>query len=229
MRYPLLVTLLVLHIGCATSAQGGRYRGEYTFGHEVNVFCPEINSQCYWLGPNSSQDAREQLKKIYRDKKPGLYKPVCVVVEGVIDRDSPRDGFAADYDGLIDMKSVDGACDDSATTIVPGDLNHRRWVLVEHNDIAIDSKLEPLALDFGERLFVEIADGCRRFRGFARLNTDGIVFDRLERDFSACAGSEPPGRVFPGETSWQVVLEGRDRLELSTVDTRLVFRRDDWR
>ena len=45
-------------------------RGAYTFGHEVNSFCPEKNSQCYWLGPNSSPDARAQLRQIYEDKKP---------------------------------------------------------------------------------------------------------------------------------------------------------------
>jgi hypothetical protein len=217
-----------LHIGCATSAQSERLRGEYTFGHEVNVFCPEINSQCYWLGPNSSQAARQQLKQIYRDKKPGLYKPVCVVVEGVIDRDSPRDGFAADYDGLIDIKSVDGACDDS-TTIVPGDLNHRRWVLAEHNDIAIDAKADPVILDFGERLFVSVIDGCRSFSGFSRLDANRIVFDRLESNPSACANNLPTERVFPARTSWQILREGRDRIELNSAGTRLVFRRDDWR
>jgi heat shock protein HslJ len=202
MRYPLLVTLLVLHIGCATSAQSERLRGEYTFGHEVNVFCPEINSQCYWLGPNSSQAARQQLKQIYRDKKPGLYKPVCVVVEG--------------------------ACDDS-TTIVPGDLNHRRWVLAEHNDIAIDAKADPVILDFGERLFVSVIDGCRSFSGFARLDANRIVFDRLESNPSACANNLPTERVFPARTSWQILREGRDRIELNSAGTRLVFRRDDWR
>ena len=112
MKQVVTAAILGLLAGCVTSAQGERLRGEYTFGHEVNVFCPEIDAQCYWLGPNSSQSARDQLKKIYRDKKPGLYKPVCVVVDGVIDRDSPRDGFAADYDGLIDVTSVYGACDD---------------------------------------------------------------------------------------------------------------------
>ena len=225
-----LVTLvfLLLLAACATSAQGERYRGEYTYGHEVNVFCPEINSRCYWLGPNSSQAARERLKQIYSDKKPGLYKPVCVVIEGVIDRDSPRDGFAADYDGLVDITSVHGACDDGAV-ITPGDLNHRRWVLAEHNGVAIDAKMHPVVLDFGERLFVEITDGCRRYSGFARLDASRIVFDRLERDLSACTGNESPESLFSGELSWQVVVKSPDGLELSTAGTRLAFRRDDWR
>lgn len=224
-----LVTLAsTLLVGCATSVQGERLRGDYTFGHEVNVFCPAINSQCYWLGPNSSQAAREQLKQIYSEKKPGLYKPVCVFVEGVIDRDSPRDGFAADYDGLIDIGTVLGNCD-SGIMIVPGDLNHRRWVLVEHDGIVVDAQSDPVVIDFGERLHFEIMDGCQRFSGFAELDADRIRFDHDEHDLSACAGDRSPPGVFAGKTSWQVILEGSNRLELSTTDTRLAFRRDDWR
>jgi hypothetical protein len=219
---------LSLLAGCAAIAQGESYRGEYTYGHEVNVFCPAINSQCYWLGPNSSQAVRVKLKQIYEDGKPGLYKPVCVVVEGVIDRDTPRDGFASDYDGLIDIETVHGNCEDSAL-ITPGDLNHRRWVLAEHDGIAVDAKLHPVVLDFGERLFVEIIEGCRRFSGFAELDVDRIRLNRLERDLSACAGGGSTASIFPGKTAWHVVLEGRNRLELSTTDTRLTFRRDDWR
>lgn len=109
----------------SAAAQGEPLRGDYTFGHEVNTFCPVTNSQCYWLGSKTSPAARDQLKQIYESKKPGLYQPVCVVVEGVVDRDSPRDGFASDYDGLIHIETVSGACDDQAL-ITPGDLNHAR-------------------------------------------------------------------------------------------------------
>ena len=112
LRSPLLLTLLTLVDGCATGAQAERLPGDYTFGHEVNVFCPEAGSQCFWLGPNSSQAARERLREIYRDKNPGLYKPVCVLVEGVVDLTTERDGFAADYDGLIDILAVLGPCPD---------------------------------------------------------------------------------------------------------------------
>ncbi len=109
---PLLLPLLILLAGCATGVQAERLRGDYSFGHEVNVFCPETGSQCFWLGPNSSQAARERLKEIYGEKNPGLYKPVCVLVEGVVDLASERDGFAADYDGLIDIEAVLGPCPD---------------------------------------------------------------------------------------------------------------------
>jgi hypothetical protein len=102
--------LLILLDACATSAQAEQVRGDYTFGHEVNVLCPQGGSQCFWLGPNSSQAARQRLKEIYQQKNPGLYKPVCVLVEGVIDSTTTRDGFAADYDGLIDIEAVVGPC-----------------------------------------------------------------------------------------------------------------------
>ncbi len=81
MKHVSLAVLPGLLIACVTTALGASYRGDYTLGHEVNVFCPQVNAQCYWLGPNSSQAARAQLKRIYDEKKPGLYRPVCVIVE----------------------------------------------------------------------------------------------------------------------------------------------------
>jgi hypothetical protein len=213
---------------CATSAQGERYRGDYTFGHEVNTFCPAINSQCYWLGPNSNPDARARLKRIYQDSKPGLYKPVCVVIEGIIDRDTRRTGFAADYDGLIDITRVEGDCASSGA-VTPGDLNHRRWVLNERDGLVIGDQSDRVVIDFGERLFVEITEGCRRFSGFAELEADRIRFDSLDLDLTACTGGATSPGVFPGKAGWRLVLRGRDGLELASADTRLVFRRDDWR
>jgi len=223
-----MALLPALLAGCAALAGGERYRGAYTFGHEVNSFCPEINSECYWLGPNSNQTAREQLKKIYRDKTPGLYKPVCVVVEGVIDREAARDGFAADYDGLIDIVAVIGDCD-SGLLIVPGDLNHRRWVLAERDGVPVDTAEPPTVLDFGERLFVEGRDGCQRFSGFADLNGNQIAFGKVEFDRSGCDTGILEAALFSEQTSWQVALRDRGGLILRNADTSLDFRRDDWR
>ena len=104
---PGLLSLAAVNAG----ADFEKLRGDYTLGHEVNIFCPQSGSECFWLGPNSAQAARERLKRIYEERKPGLYKPVCVVVDAVIDRDTPRQGFAADYDGLVDIVEVHGACD----------------------------------------------------------------------------------------------------------------------
>ncbi len=227
MKSVLFAMLVAALSACATSVQGERYRGGYTFGHEVRTFCPEINSQCYWLGPGTPAEVREQLNSIYKAKKPGLYKPVCVVVEGKIDRDSPRDGFAADYDGLIDITAVQGACDDGAM-LVPGDLNHRRWVLAERDGVTIVDDAAPVVLDFGERLFVEITDGCQRLSGFAVIDGDRLRLDGLDADASACGGDPPNRRLFSDRLVWQAALVG-DGLRLRDGDTHLAFRRDDWR
>lgn len=114
----LLATVLsALLCACIATVQEESYRGDYIFGHEVNAFCPAIDTKCYWLGPNSSQTARDQLKRIYTNQEPGPYKPVCVDIEGVIDRETPRSGFASDYDGLIDITSVRGACSALLTVV----------------------------------------------------------------------------------------------------------------
>ena len=222
-----LAILVAALLACVATARGEAYRGDYIFGHEVNSFCPAINSQCYWLGPNSSQTAREQLKRIYENKKPGLYKPVCVVVEAVIDRESPRSGFAADYDGLIDISSVRGACDDSAA-ITPADLTHRRWVMAERNGASVAAMESPLVLDFGERLFVEGRDGCGRFSGFAALVENEIRFDGLDFDYSNCDGNDPSTGAFAYQLVWRIELAGNG-LALLSGNTLLVFDRSDWR
>lgn len=202
-------------------------RGDYTFGHEVNTFCPEKNSQCYWLGPNSSQAARAQLKQIYQDKKPGLYKPVCVVLEGEIDRDSPRDGFAADYDGLIDVTMVHGACED-LSMILPHDLNHRRWVLVAINGDLVENDPRTMTLDFGERLFLEGRDGCLNFRGFIHLEASRINFTAVDFDDRDCTAEERGISRFVDQSIWQVRIEAGNLVLQSAAD-HLVFARDDWR
>lgn len=229
-RVPWLL-LLLLSTGCSVSTPGTetqRYRGDYTFGHEVNTFCPAINSQCYWLGPDTSQSLRDQLKALYEQKMSGLYKPVCMIVEAIIDRETPRSGFAADYDGLITITALEGACDDGAV-VVPGDLNHRRWLLSAINGRTVDAADPPAVLDFGERLFVEGSEDCQRFNGFAELSGNRIKFDKVEFDRSGCDAGVPEAALFLDQLSWQVAFRGGDGLILSNADTSLDFRRDDWR
>jgi hypothetical protein len=50
-----VAALLLLSASCSPATESQRYRGDYTFGHEVNIFCPQINTQCYWLAPDTSQ------------------------------------------------------------------------------------------------------------------------------------------------------------------------------
>ena len=225
---PWWLLLLLLAAGCNTDTESLRYRGDYTFGHEVNTFCPQINSQCYWLSADTSQAVREQLKSLYQKKTPGLYKPVCIVVEGIIDRSTPRSGFAADYDGLITITTLEGDCD-SSTAIMPGDLNHHRWVLVEHDGIAIDAKFLPVVLDFGERLFVEVSEACRKLSGLAELDDNRITFARLEAMQLNCDTSPAVEPLFTQQGSWQVSLVGREVLLLKNNHARLGFKKHDWR
>jgi hypothetical protein len=152
---------------------------------------------------------------------------VCVVVDGVIDREAARDSFAADYDGLIDIVAVIGDCD-SGVLIVPGDLNHRRWVLAKRDGVPVDTAEPPTVLDFGERLFVGGRDGCQRFSGFTGLSGNEIVFDEVEFDRSGCSAGDLATTLFSDRSAWRARLVG-DALVLSDGVANLAFTRDDWR
>lgn len=228
-----LTVLLALLAGAAhTNADtaGQRYRGAYTLGHEVNVFCPDINSQCYWIGPNTRQAVRDDLHRIYRQGSTGLYEPVCVLVSGVIDRQSQRFGFAADTDGLITVDRVYGDCE-SATIVTHGDLQHHRWVLDAVDGSAVNAHDWPVLpeLDFGERLFVGGGNGCRQFSGFSRLAGDRIVFDGFKYGVNRCESGRDPQGLFAIAGAWQVHIEGRQYLMLEKSGVVLKFRLDDWR
>ena len=103
------------------------------------------------------------------------------------------------------------------------DLNHRRWT----------SPLESgaqLSLAFGERLFFEFEDGCRKLHGFARLE-QGIL------QFEASGGSGQPCDLNTGELnpdslvadSWQVSLAADGSLKLRQGEAQFTLGRDDWR
>lgn len=225
----LLALLACVAPGNADTA-GQRYRGAYTLGHEVNVFCPDINSQCYWIGPNTRQAVRDQLRLIYRQRSTGLYRPVCVIVSGVIDRHSQRFGFAADTDGLITVDRVFGDCE-SATIVTQGDLQHHRWVLDAIDGSGINAHDWPVLpeLDFGERMFVGGGNGCRQFSGFSRLAGDRIVFDGFEYGRTLCEGDRNRRGLFSIAGAWQVRIEDRRYLVLEKPGSVLKFRLDDWR
>lgn len=107
-----------------------RYRGEYILGHEVNIFCPYINSQCYWLGSYTGDEEREVLRQLSVQNRVKPYDAVCVVIEGIIHKKMDEhkiDGFAADYDGTIDVDMVYGLCSETET-VTEGDLHLKDWV-----------------------------------------------------------------------------------------------------
>lgn len=226
----LLLLILVITVGCTSSAVSQRYRGGYTLGHEVNTFCPEINSQCYWLSPDTDKRYRNQLRQIYQEKSPGLYKPVCVVITGEIDKDSERVGFAAETDGLITITRVYGGCD-SGKVVTQGDLQHHRWVLITVDNKSVNKKDWPVlpVLDFGERMFIEGGDGCQQFNGFAKLTGDKIDFRELEFKQNQCGADRSSLKLFSITGSWQIGIKESQYLTLENTETTLLFKRDDWR
>lgn len=225
-----MLLLLVSSPACDSSAVDTRYRGEYTLGHEVNTFCPEINSQCYWLSPKTDKEIRNQLEQIYKERSPGLYKPVCVIIAGDIDRTSKRAGFAADMDGLITISRVHGDCG-SSQMITHGDLQHHRWVLIRLDNMPVNKEDWPVlpVLDFGERLFVEGSDGCRKFNGFAKLKGDQIVFDGLEFNHDKCEAARGSNGLFSISGAWRISIEGARHLILENAESTMMFTMDDWR
>ena len=226
----LFIMVMLSISSCSANSEVQRYRGSYTWGHEVNSFCPQINSQCYWLSPITSQVIRERLKQlsIARQSKP--YESICVVISGTTDRSSPRQGFATDYDGLIHITDVYGTCE-SSTVVTEGDLRHNRWVLQKVNNKAVNREQwrQPLALDFREDLFVEVSDGCRVFSGKAELVKNELVFTDLELANDYCDGSQENIPLFSIAGAWQVNLPDSTHLMLRNQTTSLSFELDDWR
>lgn len=216
--------------GCGYGDAEQRYRGGYTLGHEVNIFCPQINSQCYWVGPDTGQSVRDRLGQIYRERSAGLYKPVCMIVAGSIDRASARTGFAADTDGLMTITRVFGDCE-SSRVVTQGDLQHHRWLLKSLDQTPIDKQGWPAVpvLDFGDRMFVEGADGCRAFEGFAVLSDERIVFDDFTFGDNRCKAGRDAQGLFSIAGAWDVRVEDANYLFLERSGTVLRFERDDWR
>ncbi|MBT8127247.1 MAG: META domain-containing protein [Gammaproteobacteria bacterium] len=225
-----LSIIVVTSFGCAADPAGIRYRGGYTLGHEVNTFCPEINSECYWLSSETTAQARHQLKTIYQQKTTGLYQPVCVIIQGEIDKTSQRMGFARDMDGLVTISHVYGDCDTSRT-VSHGDLQHHRWVLIKRDNqpTKIDDWPVPPVLDFGEKLFVEGGNGCRSFNGFAKLVGDKLVFDQLEFGDVQCDTGDAAFGLYSIGGAWKVRIEASQQLILESTSSTLTFKQDDWR
>lgn len=230
------IILLALSLPAFAEDNSIRYRGLYTYGHEVNTFCPAINSQCYWLSPDTAAPQREQIKKLSQDNTSKPYQAICVVVEGKINRDpAARNhiGFASIYDGLFTVSRVFDLCN-KTSIVTQGDLQHHRWVLESINGSKIDAeKLDNKIpeLDFGELMSVSGNTGCNKFRGQARLQGENFVIGLMQSTMMACS---PPQNEL--ETQLQQVLgsdskisiDNKKRLVLKTGDTLLEYRLKDW-
>ena len=232
----ILITLLTTVPPTFADEQPLRYRGQYTFGHEVNTFCPAINSQCYWLSPETARQQRQLLKQLAVDNTSKAYQAICVVVEGKINRDPEAKnsvGFAAEYDGLFTVHNIFGLC--SKTSIVThGDLQHHRWILESINGIKIEAeKLDNKIpeIDFGEQMTLTGNTGCNKFSAQATLQGDQIVISSMKSTMMFCT---PPQndlelklKQILGSES-KITIDDKKNLILEADDTRLEYRLKDW-
>jgi heat shock protein HslJ len=232
----ILITLLTTATSTYADEQPLRYRGHYTFGHEVNTFCPEINSQCYWLSPETAQQHRQLLKQLAANNSSKPYQAICVVVEGKINRDPEAKnsiGFAAKYDGLFTVNKIFGLC--SKTSIVThGDLQHHRWILESINDKKIEA--EELdnripEIDFGEQMTVTGNTGCNRFSGHAILQDDKFAIVSMKSTMMFCTAPKNEMELklqqILGYES-KITIDDKNNLILEAGDTRLAYRLNDW-
>lgn len=211
-----------------------RYRGEFTYGHEVRSFCPAISSQCYWVGAATSKTVHAALKKLATESAEGPYRPVCVVIEGRIDREAKRDGFAADYDGLISITRVFGRCNET-DIVTQGDLQHHRWLLESIDNESLDpGTLYGMVpeIDFGERMTVSGNSGCNRFWGQAILREQFFLIEPMGSTRRTCLPTqgevERVVKQVLGNAS--VVTIGPNRkLILKSDRVVLRFRAFDWK
>ncbi len=214
-------------------AEPSRYRGEYTYGHEVNIFGPAINSQCYWLSGDTPDEVRGALSTLVAQKTAAPYERICVVIAARIDRESRRDGFAADYDGLISVMKLYGYCDE-INIVTHGDLQHHRWVLESINGEGLDVDAMQGAipdLDFGEKMHVSGNSGCNRFSGIASLHDEYIRFGPLISTMMACGPvqSEVEGTIQALLAGADIEIEINDNyLILQAGDVSLRYRLQDW-
>ena len=235
-NFIILITLLTTAPPTFADERPLRYRGQYTFGHEVNTFCPAINSQCYRLSPETAQQQRQLLKQLADNNTGKNYEAICVVVEGKINRDPEAKnsiGFAAEYDGLFTVINIFGLC--SKTSIVThGDLQHHRWILESINGNKIEAeKLDNKIpeIDFGEQLTVTGNTGCNRFSGQATLQGDQFVIGPMKSTMMFCT---PPQndlelklKQILGSES-KITIDDKKNLILETGNIRLGYRLKDW-
>lgn len=92
---------------CLSCAPDATLRGRFYWGHEVRSFQPCGSNKAYWVraDENTLQPLRERAEKL-RAQQGEPYRPVYVEAVGEIDLNSTRDGFARNYDGLLNLRGV---------------------------------------------------------------------------------------------------------------------------
>ncbi|WP_028773621.1 hypothetical protein [Shewanella waksmanii] len=87
-----------------------RVAGRYYWGHEVSAFSPCNNQQSWWVRATPVSDTLKQQSLLLAEQRGAPYQPLYVEVSiHQIDRQSHpayQDGFAADYDAVIEIIAV---------------------------------------------------------------------------------------------------------------------------
>jgi hypothetical protein len=100
-------TAAVLAVAVSMAASGSDcdelFSGLYYWGAEVNSFRPCGQAVSYWVSASSWVQA--PLNELAKSQSAQPYQPVFVKFRGHL-LDEVRDGFAADYDGLIRISEV---------------------------------------------------------------------------------------------------------------------------
>ncbi len=123
MYYHLFFLAVVLLIVSRTTASSD-LRGSLVLGHEVRTLQPCAESKSYWL--NLPTSLRRELEVSYRRIVSRPYEPVYAELQGEILDQPAEGGFAAGYDGVIDVEAASvvsawakGACGESLAGLKP--------------------------------------------------------------------------------------------------------------
>ncbi|MGH7444411.1 MAG: hypothetical protein ACREKM_06025 [Longimicrobiales bacterium] len=85
------------------------YEGQYTFGHEANVFQPCASDRTYWVvGDSALIEDLQARYTFWRDSALAEpYAPVYARLRGGPSANVESDGFAAQYDGMFEVVEVE--------------------------------------------------------------------------------------------------------------------------
>jgi len=112
-RLPLFL-LVSLAVACAAASRRSATDGLYIFGHEVNTFRPCQGDSVFWV--IGARPMLDSLRAGHSRLTSQPYQPIYM--RAVVARsDAEADGFAAQYDGLLEVREIlelrlprDGEC-----------------------------------------------------------------------------------------------------------------------
>jgi hypothetical protein len=94
---------IAVSVGASASDFDDVFSGRYYWGAEVDSFHPCGKGASYWVSASSWVQA--PLIELVKTQTKEPYRPVFVKFRGHL-LDEERDGFAADYDGLIRISEI---------------------------------------------------------------------------------------------------------------------------